>query len=151
MKMKKPLIAIFSVFAALACAQENIPPTVKVTLPKTVVSGKSVKGTIKVKFAEGLHGYQNPPTRDWMVPVTVSTSTKGAVLAKLNYPKGIMKESAGDRVAVYEGEVTIPFELKVTGKKGNMPITFNVRYQQCNETGCYAPTTVSAKTTITVK
>src|ERR1700704_6426167 len=99
------LTALFAILASLALAQGNAQPTVKLVFPKTAKAGAKVQGTIEVTFSEGLHGYQNPPTDEYQIPVKVSIDTKGFVLAKTAYPKGEMKVIGGDTKpsAVYEG------------------------------------------------
>ncbi|HTQ10393.1 MAG TPA: hypothetical protein VMI31_10005, partial [Fimbriimonadaceae bacterium] len=83
---RRPLIVFFALLAAIAFGQ-GTPATVKVTLPKTAKAGSTVKGIVEVTFADGMHGYQNPPTEDYMIPVKLTVDTKGFSL-KPTYPKG---------------------------------------------------------------
>lgn len=148
--MKKIFLSTIFAVGAMAFAQDNTPPTIKLVLPKSAKAGSVVKGTVKVKFAPGLHGYQNPPTRSYLVPVSVKSDTKGVSLEKARYPKGIMKESLGDTLAVYEGEVSIPVELKITSK-GQVKVVLDINYQQCNDNACFNPTSAKVSQTIAVK
>lgn len=120
--------------------------------PKPVIAGQPVKGTVVVTFGEGLHGYQNPPTRDYMIPVTISTPAKGwTVSAK--YPKGTPMNVAGESepAAVYEGRIEIPVEIKGPTKAGANSIPIVIRYQLCDATACFPPETFQLKVQAKVK
>ncbi len=151
--MIRPLIsAFFALLAAVAMAQGNTPPTVKVTLPKDAKPGSMVKGTVEVTFAEGLHGYQNPPIDKFQIPVSITADTKGFSL-KVAYPKGVMKAIGGDPkpTGVYEGEVKFPITVTVPKTGGQSSVKITVHYQQCNDQTCYPPETVSSTAKILIK
>jgi len=146
------ITAILVLTVGLASAQMNTAPTVKVTFPKDAKAGSQVKGTVEVTFSDGLHGYQNPPSEEFQIPVTVVVDTKGYKL-KVTYPKGAMKVIGGDTkpAAVYEGTIKIPVTLTVpkSGAAGEVKIT--VKYQQCNDQACFPPDGVSSTVKIHVK
>ncbi len=147
------LAAVLVLTAAFALGQSNTPPTVKVTLPKDAKVGQKVKGFVEISFAEGLHGYQNPPTDEYQIPVSVTLETKGYVLAKPVYPKGVSKATGGDTkpAGVYEGTIKIPVVITVPKKAGVGELKFTVNYQQCNEQACFPPSNVVSTVKITVK
>lgn len=127
------------------------PPTVSFKMAGTTAApnGK-VKGEVVVNFAAGMHAYQNPPTKDYMIPVVVASETKGITL-QASYPKGEMKELLGEMCAVYEGRVVIPFTATVPKKEGKYTLKIKVSYQQCNDNACFPPGTVFVTTPVTVK
>ncbi len=130
---------------------KETPPKVAFTLAsKTARPGGTAKGKVVVTFASGLHGYQNPPTMDYMIPVALDCLTKDVVL-KPEYPKGVVKEFVGEKAAVYEGAVSIPVSLKLPKRTGKLEVKVKVNYQQCNDTGCFPPSsqTVSANLNLT--
>jgi DsbC/DsbD-like thiol-disulfide interchange protein len=152
--MIRPLLAaLFTFCVCLAFGQENTAPTIKVTLPKQAKPGAKVMGTLEITFSEGLHGYQNPPTDEFQIPVKVSIDTKGFVLAKAIYPKGVLKTMGGDTkpAAVYEGMIRIPVVVTMPAKPGTADLKFTVKYQQCNEQSCYPPDSISSSVKILVK
>jgi DsbC/DsbD-like thiol-disulfide interchange protein len=135
----------------LACTGwTQAAPKATLVLPKSAKAGKQVKATLRIVFEEGLHGYQNPPTKDYMIPVEVKSATKGLAI-KPAYPKGVVKEFMGEETAVYEGAIEIPILITVPKKTGPLIIKLDVGYQQCTDEACYAPATlsVSGKLTIT--
>src|SRR4051794_32337945 len=129
MNMKKLLS--LGVAMALACAyalaQNNEAPKVSVNLPKTAKAGKAVEATIVLTFAEGLHGYQNPPSDPTLIPVEVSVDTKGIKVKSIKYPAGKDEKVTGEDkpVRVYEGTIKIPVTF-IAPKKGKTQVTFKV-------------------------
>lgn len=153
-QMIRSFLAALMVFAcAFAYSQSNEAPTVKVTLPKNAKPGATVKGTVTITFADGLHGYQNPPTDDYQIPVKVSIDTKGFVLKKAEYPKGTMRVSGGDTKpsGLYEGTIKIPVTIVVPKKAGDSEIKVTVNYQQCNEQSCFPPDHVTSTVKLKIK
>lgn len=152
--MLRPIFAAFLIFcAALVMAQDNTPPTVKVVLPKEGKAGTKVKATVEVTFGEGLHGYQNPPSGEYQIPVSLTLDTKGIKLSPVKYPKGTMMSIGGDPTpaAVYEGTIKIPVEILLPAKVGATELKFTFSYQQCNDNACFPPSKVSASGKILVK
>ncbi|MFQ3588083.1 MAG: protein-disulfide reductase DsbD domain-containing protein [Fimbriimonadaceae bacterium] len=150
MRWMIPVAALLTL-PALAAMRDEVPPKLSVVPAKTAVArGETVKGVLKIQFAEGLHGYQNPPTEEYQIPVTISTKTPGVKL-KVTYPKGAVRESMGVPTALYEGYVDFPFQLTIDRPRGRVPVTFDVRYQQCTETNCFPPQTRSVQTVFTVR
>ena len=137
-------------FASISAAQ-NVAPTVAVKLDKKpIVAGSPFTATVVVKFAEGLHGYQNPPTDKFQIPVEVK-GADGTLVTKVVYPKGTLKKTAGDTVpsAVYEGEVSFEVTITAPKKPGDAKIKLVFNYQQCTSDNCYPPDKVSV--TVPVK
>jgi len=146
------LLVCLLLLASLAGLAQNTPPTVSLSLSqKAVKPGEPVKGTVSVTFAPGLHGYQNPPTQDYMIPVRVESASKDVKLAKVNYPPGQVKEAGGEEAAVYDGTIQIPVTLEVPKKPGPLKITLKVHYQQCTDVTCFPPSSVEATANITVQ
>lgn len=134
----------------VSASQEQTPPklTVKVSTDK-VKPGATVKGVATVEFAEGLHGYQNPPLKDYQIPVKLESDTKGITI-KPAYPKGEVLEVAGDQAAVYHGKVEIPFTFVAPKTVGASTVKVKFSYQQCNDSNCWPPSAVSATVKVTV-
>lgn len=133
---------------ALAFAQEV--PKASLSLPTKAKPGAVIHGVATITFAEGWHGYQNPPLDKYQNPVTLTLATKGWKLQKVSYPKGVIMEMAGSQAAVYEGTVKVPFELVAPKKAGKATLVFDVSYQQCNDSTCLPPSSLQVRATITV-
>ncbi len=148
MKTRFAFLMGLALVTGAAFAQDA--PTLKVTIPATAKPGETVKGTVTVTFADGWHGYQNPPSDPYQNPVTVTVDTKGFKLKKATYPKGVVKEMSGAKTAVYEGQISIPVEITVPKQVGKTKVTITVSFQQCNEGTCLPPSAAALKTDITI-
>ena len=146
-RMKALLLSLLVV--ATAVAQENTLPKASLVLPKSVQASTQVMAKVKLTFAEGLHGYPNPPKGEYEVPVTITSADKNVVIKQIKYPKGTPH---GDST-VYEGTVEIPVLLMIKSKPGDVAVKLKVSYQQCYEGGCFPPSSVVAagKTKVTAK
>ncbi|HWD39646.1 MAG TPA: protein-disulfide reductase DsbD domain-containing protein [Fimbriimonas sp.] len=142
---------ILSLVAAAAFQGSNVPPTVTIAGPKAAVAPNHlVKVTVKLKFADGLHGYQNPPSDQYEQPVTVKLKSGPVKLVSVAYPKGKdMKMAGADKpTKVYSGDVSIPVTLKTSAKSGT--VVLSVNYQQCTMAACFPPSAVDAKVDLKV-
>ena len=127
------------------------PARVELKLPvKVGAPGALLKGKVLVTFAPGWHGYQNPPTREYEIPLKIETKAKGVAL-KVQYPKGEMKDFAGAQTAMYEGTVEVPFTLTLPKTAGVVSVKFDVNYQQCNSSTCLPPESLTVTEKLTVK
>lgn len=134
--------------------QQNDPPTVSLKLKSDQgVSGGPVAGVITLTFADGLHGYQNPPSQDYQIPVSVSSGSTNVQVVQVKYPTGEPHKVGGETEEsfTYSGVVEIPVLLKVVGKAGENDLSVKVRYQQCTNTMCFAPTSISANAKFKLK
>jgi DsbC/DsbD-like thiol-disulfide interchange protein len=154
--MTRKSLALFLsliVCCGVACASPT-PASVQLTVAqKSATVGSKVKGTIKITFAEGRHAYQNPPSKDYMIPVAVTAKSKGYKLETVTYPKGVLRKTVGesDDVAVYVGTISIPVVLDMPAKPGVITIKLDVSCQQCTESDCYQPEDTIVVAKITVK
>src|ERR1044072_7119243 len=71
--MIRPLLAAFLAFCtAIALAQDNTPPTLKVVLPRGDKAGTKVKAMVEIPSADGLQGCQIPASGEYQIPVVLS-------------------------------------------------------------------------------
>ncbi|MFZ4508765.1 MAG: protein-disulfide reductase DsbD domain-containing protein [Fimbriimonas sp.] len=151
--MRRVIWPLLCAVASLSFAQINPPPTVKAKADKlTVAPGGVVKTTLQVTFAPDFHAYQNPPSDKFQIPVEVRKPAAPFKLAKVTYPKGVLKVVAGSDQpsGVYEGLTELPIELTAPAKPGKYKVKLVVAYQQCNEENCYPPSQVEVVVDVTV-
>jgi DsbC/DsbD-like thiol-disulfide interchange protein len=153
-KAMKRFALLFGLLAlvgsAFAQAQE---PTVSVSAPpKSVAAGSKITLTLTLTFAPGLHGYQNPPAQEYEIPVTVKVDGKDFKVVKVAYPAGVdVKMGGADKpTKAYEGTIKIPVTITVPAKLGAKDLKFVVSYQQCDESTCFPPGTVSATAKVNI-
>lgn len=131
-------LAVCGVFAQSQPAQAKAQLTLAV---KTAQAGTVVKGTVKFTIPPGYHAYQNPPSKDYMIPVKVSIVNKDCVLKGVVYPQGKEVKVSGETepIRVYEGAIEIPFEFIAPKKAVQTTIKVSVNYQLCVDAECYPP------------
>ena len=147
----KSAVALMLALGCLFQEPAAEPVRVEVKLPvKSGAPGGTLKGIMLVTFSPGWHGYQNPPTRDYEIPLKIATKSKGVGL-KVQYPKGEMKDFAGAQTAMYEGTVELPFTLTLPKTLGAVSVKFDVSYQQCNHATCLPPGSLSVTEKVSVR
>lgn len=143
--------ALFTV--AFGTAQDQSPtPKVSAKFAKIVgMKGGKLWGSVAVEFAPGMHGYQNPPSDKFSIPVSVKVETKGFRLLKAKYPVGTdLPDQGTDKpTKVYDGKISIPIVVGLPKSAGVYTLKIAVHYQQCTATSCGPP--ADAVTSVTVK
>jgi thiol:disulfide interchange protein DsbD len=130
---------------------QDVPPTVSFKTEKsTYKPGEDIKGTVTATFAPGLHGYQNPPSKDYMLSVTVKPG-EGTVVKSVSYPKGHMEMAGGEEAAVYSGTVAFPVVVLAPSARGKVKLSLDFFYQQCDADACYMPNTIPVSAEVTVE
>jgi hypothetical protein len=128
----------------------DTPPVVSLTLPHAVVAHAPFVAKLSITFATGLHGYQNPPSDPYTIPVKIKLASGDVKVIKVVYPAGTDLSMAGDPkpAKVYSGSVVVPIKLVAGTHTGDL--VFEVDYQQCTESNCFAPSSIKAKATLRV-
>jgi DsbC/DsbD-like thiol-disulfide interchange protein len=139
--MKRTLLIIVALLAAVAVSQAPKPTVTVSAPPKSVVAGSKLSLTLTVTFAPGFHGYQNPPATEYEIPVEVKVDGKEFKAIKVNYPPGVDASVGGSEKSTkaYEGTIKIPVLVQVPAKLGMKDLKFIVSYQLCDETSCFPP------------
>ncbi len=129
----------------LASLQNEAPKATLAIEPGTVVAGSLVKAVVTLTFAPGLHGYQNPPSEDYMIPIAIKGVEGGSQLS-VRYPKGEPATVGGEAspVMTYAGRIEIPVLVRVPSQTGDQTVKVSIGYQLCNEQACFPPGTVVA-------
>ena len=119
-----------------------------------MTAGKPLKGVLTLALPEGLHGYQNPPSGEFEIPVKLSVADPAYRLTKVDYPGGeSMTVAGGDQpTRVYQGTVRIPFTLLVAKAlpKGASGVSLRLDYQLCTMQSCYPPAFLTVKAPLKV-
>lgn len=152
------MLRLFTILSALliwtvgVCQNEQPRASLSLDVP-TAKPGEAVRGVVTITFAPGLHGYQNPPSESYMIPVEVNAGNKSTVLASVAYPRGELLAVGGSEepVAVYGGATKIPVTFTAPATAGSHELRVSIHYQQCDDVACYAPSTVEASATLVVQ
>jgi hypothetical protein len=145
---------LVSLLATAALFQAPAAPSVEVvpTKPSFTV-GSQVRARVTLSFAEGLHAYQNPPTKDYQIPLTVNAGDDSFRIIKVYYPKGSDFQMAGEDEPskVYEGQIQVTVVARPKrAKAGKVTLPLSIDVQQCNAEACFPPEVVKASTEVQI-
>jgi len=155
------LIAVFSLLsvtpvpAAQLMRQERASLTAAAVAAAPLVRGQTVRAAVALEVAVEMHVNANPPTYDYLIPVTLSIEgPEGVNVARAFYPEAerVKFPYADEPLAVYEGTVVIGMELEIAADTplGDHIIELSVRYQACNDRACFAPANAGLALPVTV-
>lgn len=107
--------------------------------------GEKVKGAVEAEIAHGWHINSVKPNNDFSIPTELSVTSPALDVGNIHFPPHIEQAfafSGGDKLAVYEGNLLIPFDA--TRKAAtDLAVTATMRYQACNDSVCLPPKEVS--------
>ena len=101
---------------------------------------------IDISIDPGLHIY-GLPIPEGFIPLSVDVVappegvSAGAPI--FPPPTSYQMEGFDDLFFIYEGDVSVSIPLTVSAKGDDVALEVKVRYQACNERGCFAPQTVA--------
>jgi DsbC/DsbD-like thiol-disulfide interchange protein len=123
--------------------------SVAATAPRSAPAGKPFILLVAITIHAPFH-IQGNPTKEGYVPTVVKvTVPAGFKVGKITYPKAVEQKIAGETLPVYEKEITVRAEVTPL-KAGKFKLPVTVRYQACNESACFPPTTATATASLTV-
>lgn len=114
------------------------------------VTGKrndAVQTRIPVSILEGYHVNSNTPSEEYLIPLTVTWTSLGALEgAQVVFPKASSEkyEFADKPLSVFTGnfELTVNFRVSARAPAGPGVASGKLRYQACSNRACYPPKTV---------
>ena len=141
--------------AAQLMRQERASLAAGAVATAPLVRGQTVRAAVALEVAVELHVNANPPTFDYLIPVTLSIEgPEGITVARAFYPEAEQVEFpyAEEPLAVYEGTVVIGMELEIAADAplGEHNLELSVRYQACNDRACFAPAKASLTLQVSV-
>jgi len=113
-------------------------------------AGSEVRAALKVSLPQGFHVQSNKPRDPSLIPTTLAIDAPpGVRTIEVVFPKPIdLKQTGAEQpLAVFEREFTVGvrFALASTLGPGDFIVPAHLRYQACNDTTCFAPTTADAQ------
>lgn len=146
--------------ATLAPARAQGPTIVSVASvkasPATVAPGGHGTLMVTLSVAPGYHINAHQPNDPSLIPTSLTAASAGAVFGAARYPasKTIKVSYAPKPILVYEGKtvVLMPFTVSKAAKHGKkMAILGTLSFQGCNQSSCFAPTSLPVHATVGVK
>jgi cytochrome c biogenesis protein CcdA len=117
--------------------------------------GAEVRAALQVALPEGFHVQSDTPRDPSLIPTVLTVEPPAGVsVVELVYPSptDLTQIGADQPLAVFEREFAIGLRLTVSPDVpiGEMTVPGRLRYQACNDTTCFAPTTAEAQWTLHV-
>jgi DsbC/DsbD-like thiol-disulfide interchange protein len=130
-------------------AQPNISLRGSVA-PGTIGRGRTAQATVVLDIPGGYHVHSNRPLEKFLIATELRVEApRGLRVGPVSYPRALMRnlKFSKNRVAVYEGRVTMRFNVTVPQNfaSGTVEIKAKVRYQSCDDEVCFPPQTREEK------
>jgi thioredoxin:protein disulfide reductase len=123
--------------AANAIPQQEL---IKISGAVNARTGDEVHGVVTATIENGWHINSNKPLDEFVIPSALVLDATTADLVSAEYPPHTVRGftfSGGQKLAVYEGTIRIPFTAKL--KTGATSIKGKLHYQACNDNVCLPP------------
>ncbi|MGE3512477.1 MAG: thioredoxin family protein [Vicinamibacterales bacterium] len=119
------------------------------------VAGGELRTALQITLPEGLHTNSNKPRDPSLIPIVLTvTPPPGVVVNEVVYPtpSDLVQKGADQPLSVFERSFTIAVSMTVDPgtAAGEITIPAKLRYQACDETMCYIPTTAETGWTVNV-
>jgi thiol:disulfide interchange protein DsbD len=154
-------------FAVLTAWSASSVPSVAQSRPKAEVTsvvetspvrpGSYAELQLKVKLPADIHVQSDKPRDPNLIPtvMTIEAPT-GVKVESITYPKAVdfKQKSGGQPLAVFVGpEFTIDVKVSVAATigEGDLKLPGRLRYQACNESLCFPPTSATAEWTLKIQ
>jgi thiol:disulfide interchange protein DsbD len=117
--------------------------------------GTEVRAALQVALPEGFHVQSDKPRDPSLIPTVLTIEPPAGVsVVELLYPSptDFTLIGADQPLAVFEREFAIGLRLMVSAEVpiGEITVPGRLRYQACDDTMCFAPTTAEARWTLHV-
>jgi uncharacterized protein YyaL (SSP411 family) len=120
-----------------------------------VAPGGTFDVVVTLAIQEGWHTYANPTGTENLKPTVLTLAPDQSVaLVQVTYPPGqarVLAANGDEKVALYEGKVALTARVRLDPAAKTVPVslTFQVKYQACNDRACLAPATLTATVSLT--
>ncbi len=111
--------------------------------------GESTTILVTLQMDRGWHVNSNKPGNEYTIPLSFTSLNEG-VSIEVKWPKSKKMVSAGERVMVFGGDISIPITLTASSSAAGK-VTLMARWQSCNEDTCLAPEDNRVPCTINVE
>jgi thioredoxin:protein disulfide reductase len=151
------ILALFALTPGRALAQPARPKAEVMPIVERdrVHTGTAVRTALQVSLPEGFHVQSNRPRDPSLIKTELTAETSDPVsVDEIVYPPStdLTQRGQDQPLAVFEREFAIGVRLAVTGSAplGDLIVPVHLRYQACDASVCYPPTTAEAHWTLHV-
>ena len=141
------ILVTTALFSLPAHAQPPSPISVTTVAESTGVhAGSSYRVAVQARLDAGFHVNSNEPLEEGLIPTELSLDPPDGIhLEGIAWPESFLFEVGGEPLAVFEEEFVIGAGLALDRdlEPGEYVIAGSLRYQACDDTICYFPTTAN--------
>ena len=154
---RRPLIVAVTTVLLCTAAHAQIRRPKAVLTPATdaaaVPAGSTARATLNVTLPPGLHVQADHPRDPSLIPTALTlTPPAGVTVAEIVYPQPAEFKLSGSSqpLAVFGENFTIGVRLAVapTVAPGDITVPARLRYQACDASSCFPPTSEAAQWTL---
>ena len=118
-------------------------------------AGSRVYAALEVELEQGYHVNSNQPLDDFLIPTVLTLDLPDGIgVRAIAYPDAILFDQTGQDtpLAVFEEKfvIGVALDLSEALPLGDHVVPATLRYQACDETLCYLPTSVDTEFPLTV-
>lgn len=116
------------------------------TVVDKVQRGRPVQTVVVMDIPSGFHVHSNRPLEKFLIATELKIEAPGGVrVGPVSYPRAALRnlKFSKSKVAVYEGKVTMRFNVTVPANFGgdSTEVKARLRYQSCSDEVCFPPQT----------
>jgi cytochrome c biogenesis protein CcdA len=146
------LVAVTVIHAQLRGVKADLAP---LTERQAAHAGDAVRLALQVRLPAGFHVQSNAPRDPTLIPTVLTVTPPADIrVAEIVYPPATDLKQAGvpQPLAVFPQEFVLGVSLTVPAgtATGRASIPARLRYQACNDTMCFAPTTAAVNWTVNI-
>lgn len=124
-------------------------------LPERWEAGETYDLTLVLEIEENWHVNANPASMEFLIPTSLAIQPETtATLESVDYPQGhgFQVAQLDEKIDVYEGEVQIPFTVRLDSslEPGQHDVNAVVSIQACDDQTCLAPGEIVITLPVTV-
>ncbi len=151
------LLGLIAVAAAPASAQLRRIPAEVTTIVESdgVRAGSTVRSALQVSLPEGFHVQSNKPRDPLLIPTELTIDApQGVRVVELVFPDAsdFKQEGLDEPLLVFDREfvIGVQFALDAGIPPGELVVPGRLRYQACDDTMCFAPSSAPVQWTLGV-
>ena len=154
------VLSLATLVLALAPLSFGQPGRIRVDVLARLASdgahaGSRVYAALEVELEQGYHVNSNQPLDDFLIPTVLTLDLPDGISVRaIAYPDAILFDQTGQDtpLAVFEEKfvIGVALDLSEALPLGDHVVPATLRYQACDETLCYLPTSVDTEFPLTV-
>lgn len=147
------VLAAASFLVTPAAATQKPEVRARLVAPERLAAGAKATLVVELTFGPGWHANSHTASEEFLVPTDLDLTAAGGSLSPVRYPKEVERKLSFSEKPLRVCDSTVRFEADLTvpaSAPGKVEIKGSLSYQACNDTQCFAPTSLPLAATVTV-